>query len=219
MQKEEIYERLNRSYFGENCDEREVLEALIPTFAKTKVFVDVGGSLGQYTHFANKHMVGGEIYAVEADPVRFEELERNCRRWMSGSTNRLSAIHAAVSDSDGETTFFTTNSNVSGGLFIHPVKSAGVQWQEVKVPTITLDAHFKDTSPDFIKIDVEGSELRVLRGAKQLLARKRTPMFIEVHSWSDPAGQRDQFEVFEFMKGMGYERKSIKGKLLFRPVA
>jgi FkbM family methyltransferase len=219
MDKEEIYRVLNKAYFSENCDEKEELQRLAPIVARAKCFVDIAASLGQYTNFANRHMTGGEIYAIEADPIRFEELERNCGKWAKESDNRLYPIHAAVSDIDGVTGFFTTNSNVSGGLFIHPVKSENVQWQEVEVRSITLDRYFGNKFPDFVKIDIEGGELRALHGAKWLLTECKPLFFIEVHSWADPEGQRDQYEVYDYMTIAGYERQSIMGKVLFRPVS
>ena len=43
-------------------------------------------------------MTNGKIYAIEADPIRFKELERNCKKWERMSSNKIIPIHAAVSD-------------------------------------------------------------------------------------------------------------------------
>lgn len=217
MKKEEIYASLNRAYFSENSDEQGILDRLAPMVKECKCFLDIGASLGQYTRYANELMTNGTIFTIEADPVRFEELERNCAKWSEGSSNRLVPVHAAVCDNPGDITFFTTNSNVSGGLFPHPVKSDGVEWEEITVPGITLDDYFKETVPDFIKMDVEGGELRALKGARRILDEKATTLFVEVHSWADPQGQNDQYEVYEFMEGLGYGMTRIEGRSLFKP--
>jgi len=181
MDKSEIYRILNDAYFPETCDEKEVLEYLPTVLHNCQVFVDVGASLGQYTFFANKYLRGGEIFAIEADPIRFEELKRNCEKWESSSGNALTAIHAAVSDNDGQTTFYTTRSNVSGGLFKHDIAHQAVEWSECIVDCITLDTLFKDSSPDFVKIDVEGSEFQVLSGARRILSEGKARFLVEMH--------------------------------------
>lgn len=82
-----------------------------------KIFVDIGASLGQYAFFVNKYIQKGQIFSIEPDPIRFEELERNCRKWKSLNNNKVIALKASVLDKDGEVIFFTTNSSTSGELF------------------------------------------------------------------------------------------------------
>ena len=190
MDKQEIYRILNEAYFSEECHEKDVLDHLPALLGGVKVFVDVGASLGQYTFFANKHIQGGQIFAIGADPVRFEELKENCRKWESesASNNKLTALHAAASDLDGKTMFFVTNSNVSGGLFKHNAAQA-VDWHEIIESCYRLDTLFGDRGPDLVKIDVEGGEPRVLRGATAILREGKAGFLIETHDWVDPEGQ------------------------------
>jgi FkbM family methyltransferase len=214
MEKQEIYNALNRAYFSEQCDEMEVLNALRPLFQKSRLFVDIGASLGQYTKFANENMQDGEIYCLEADPVRFEELERNCKEWGEKSRNLFSPVHAAASDTKDLLTFYSTMSNVSGGLFKRDNVSQD-NWKQFSVQGITLDSLMGEDVPDIVKIDVEGSELRVLRGAENILKKGKTKFLIEIHSWPDPEGQKNPNEVYEYMKNFGYIERSLYGKLLF----
>jgi FkbM family methyltransferase len=215
MEKQEIYHALNKSYFSEQCDEMEVLNKLRPIFNRSHIFVDIGASLGQYTKFANENMQDGRIYCLEADPVRFEELERNCQEWGKDSRNSLSPIHAAASDTEKPLTFYSTMSNVSGGLFKRDNVSQD-NWTQFNVQGLTLDSLMENTIPDFIKIDVEGSELRVLRGAEKILKAGKTKFLIEIHSWPDPEGQKNPNEVYAYMRGFGYVETSLYGKLLFQ---
>ncbi|MEW6673308.1 MAG: FkbM family methyltransferase [Thermodesulfobacteriota bacterium] len=212
MLKHKIIEELNRAYFSEDCHEKEVLEHLPKLLKHVKVFVDIGASLGQYTFHANKHMKEGKIYAFEADPVRYEELEKNCKKWESTSTNRLIPIHAAVSDTDGKINFFITNSNLSGGLFTRDVPDKTVEWEEVSVNSIRLDSFFDKLIPELIKIDVEGAELSVLRGTENLLRNGSMSFLLEVHSFS---GQINPAEVFQFMSSKGYYSRNFFGRLFF----
>jgi len=215
MELNEIYDGLNKAYFSENCHEREVILHLPRLIKKSKIFVDIGASLGQYTKLANECMRGGIIYAIEPDPIRFKELERNCKKWERTSNNELIPLENVVSDRNGEISFFTTNSGVSGGLFQRRISDKKVEWSRVRCESVTLDALFEVDTPDFVKIDVEGSELRVLEGSNRILRKGKTKFLIEIHSWSDPDGQNNADEIVGLMKSFGYEIVNYHGRSLF----
>lgn len=224
MKKEQIIQGLNKAYFSEEMDEKSIIEHLPELLASAKLFVDIGASLGQYTYFANKVMLGGEIIAIEADPIRFEQLKRNCEKWEveSGSRNRLTAVQAAASNQSGTINFYTTHSSVSGGLFPHEVRDEGrnvagnlVQYDEITVNSITLDTFLGRRIPDVVKIDVEGGELRVLQGATGLVTAGKTKFLIEVHGWVDPQGQKKPQDVHDFMARFDYHGSDFHGHTLF----
>jgi FkbM family methyltransferase len=215
MERQQIYEILNQAYFSADPHEREILDHLTPLFQETTFFVDVGASLGQYTYFASQQMKAGRIYAIEADPVRFDRLRENCQMWAAASGNQITAISAAACDQDSDLTFFTTQSNASGGLFPHAVAGEPVAWHEIVVAGRKLDTLLKGGSPDFVKIDVEGVELRVLRGAAQILKAGKARFLVELHAWKDPAGQQNPHEVISYMQSFGYGCLDFYGHALF----
>ena len=218
LEKQEVYRILNEAYFAEDCDERDLFSQIEPMLRRADTFVDIGASLGQYTRFANQVMKPGtRIMAIEADPVRFEELERNCSLWQQGSGVELEARFGAVTDREGPVRFYSTGSNISGGLFRHSTDASDVEWYEVGAPGFTLDTLFPDVPPCFVKVDVEGAELRVLRGAERILAARKTVFFIEVHSWPDPEGQANPEQVLAHMRDRGYHCASLRGKCVFHP--
>lgn len=218
LEKQEIYRILNEAYFGEDCDERDLFGQIEPMLHRASTFVDIGASLGQYTRFASQVMKpGSKIVSVEADPIRFEELERNCSAWQQGTGVELCPRFGAVTDCEGPVRFYSTESNTSGGLFQHPTDSNDVDWTEVEAPGYTLDGMFPDTPPNFVKVDVEGAELRVLRGAERIVAAHQTIFFVEVHSWPDPEGQANPEQVFAHMRERGYHAASLRGKYVFHP--
>src|SRR3546814_11404070 len=91
LDKQDVYAILNRAYFSEDCHEKTLLEQLPRFLEKSRLVVDVGASLGQYTKCASEAMKSGRIVAIEADPIRHERSEerrvgkecvRTCRyRW------------------------------------------------------------------------------------------------------------------------------------------
>ena len=221
MKPEDIYETLDQAYFSAEPHEKEMLDRLPRILPPCRVFVDVGASLDQYAFHANQCLHDSLIIAIEADPIRFDRLQSNCRKWAALSDNEIRAVQAAASDVDGQTEFFVTNSNVSGGLFKHdlsdlPVRvQESVQWQSISVRCCRLDTLLKDTSPDFVKTDVEGGELRVLKGCTRTLEEGKTRFLIEFHAWEDPQGPRDVGDVFALMKSYGYSPTDLYGKQLF----
>jgi FkbM family methyltransferase len=221
LEKEQIYKILNEAYFSENMDEKYVLKHLPDLLKAVRIFIDIGASLGQYTFYVNQMMHHSKIYAIEADPIRFEKLKSNCTQWQKNSTNQIECIKGAISDSDGKLTFFSTESNVSGGLFKHEIAEKNLpgdkktEWTEIEVDSFTLDNKFKDQLPDLIKLDVEGSELRVLKGCKKILQEGNCVFLVELHSWVDPEGQSSAAEVIEFMNKFNYKRYNFYGKSLF----
>lgn len=214
MDKDEVYFILNKAYFAEDCHERDLLENLTHLIADARFFVDVGASLGQYTLAATRAMRGGRVLAIEADPVRHEELERNAVRWASESGCIIDILFAAAGDSSGETSFFTTQSSVSGGLF--PRENGTLDWQEIQVPAVTLDEVCGTAMPDFIKADVEGAELRMLKGASRILAARQTVFLLEIHPWDDPSVPNSG-SVSEFMRCHGYYPAAFYDHTLFMP--
>ena len=217
MNKQAVYQSLNEAYFGEDCDEKDALQALVPIISAKKCFIDVGASLGQYTRFANRHMTNGVIYAIEPDPIRFEELRRNCKKWERLSTNRLIPIHAAVTNESGSVDFFTTNSSTSGTLLIRDDETSDAPWDKVVVDGITLDDFVADKKPDFIKIDVNGAELRALEGAQKLLKQKVAAFFVDIDIPTPPAKTNGQPDVHGHMAALGYVARSVAGRPLFAP--
>jgi FkbM family methyltransferase len=216
-----IIEELRRAYFSADADEQDVLRALNPLLRKSRFFVDVGASLGQFTKHAARTMRGGRVLAIEADPLRARELEAGCAEWQARSSARLHAIHSAVTDHDGSARLSVTDSSVSGGLFRHsldhvrPESAERVRWREVDVPAYTLDTLCGGEMPDLVKIDVEGAELRVLRGAARILEQRAATFLVEIHPWRDPEGQSSPGQVVDFMIARGYRALPFAGKTLF----
>ncbi len=66
---------------------------------------------------------------------------------------------------------------------------------EFEVPATSLDAYFVDGPLDFVKLDVEGAEARVLRGMRRLLRERRPTLMVEFHTPEGWAGRSELLEA------------------------
>jgi FkbM family methyltransferase len=219
VQPTELYQILEDQYFGDNMHERDEIEHLPELLKGVSLFVDVGASLGQYTFFANRILKSASLYCIEADPVRVHRLTELASKWEKTSTNRITVIHAAAAEQAGTVDFFTTDANVSGGLFVHEAGDvtvqATLQWSKSEVPCISLDSLFKNLDPDLIKIDVEGSEYTVLLGARRILERGKCRFLVEVHPWGDKSAQKMPADIFKLFEHFGFSFKRTHRHWLF----
>jgi FkbM family methyltransferase len=126
---------------------------------------DIGAYCGIFTH-ALSLAVGaeGKVVAFEPDPVNFECLRRNIERH---EMQNVSAIPVAISDTNGETKLNAEGCLGSALSSCIDRPSAGTG---ITVETLTLkEACRRFGVPSFIKIDAEGAEIEIIRGASDFL--------------------------------------------------
>ena len=155
------------------------------------VVVDIGAHAGYFTLVAAR--TAKEVYAFEPLPSNLSYLRRNVAL---NNLSNVQVIEAAVSDADG-TAFFeegTTSSRGHLGDQGHPVRTlsldSAVSQGKLPVPTI-------------MKIDVEGAELSLLRGAERLLREHHPTLFLATHG---PVLYR---ECMAFLERCGYRTRLL----------
>jgi FkbM family methyltransferase len=123
--------------------------------------IDVGANIGLYTNMLSK-CVGeeGRVFAFEPDPIAFGSLIRNCN-------NNVCAQQFAVGSNQGLNRWLYRSSNGNNGD--HRTWNDFSEIREsIVVREITLDCVISGTV-NLIKIDVQGTEVDVLKGAKNLI--------------------------------------------------
>lgn len=131
------------------------------------IFVDVGAHIGSVIAEVRRHAPGAAIVAVEAIP------EKAARLRAKFPDARVESC--ALAEREGTASFFVDQRR-SG--YSSLARGAG-RVREIEVPVRTLDALIGDRRADIVKIDVEGAELGVLRGAEALLATRRPVILFE----------------------------------------
>ena len=210
----EVYRKLESQYFGEEMHEKAEIERLPELLTEVQVFIDVGASLGQYAYFANRILENAEIYCIEPDPFKVKRLQELVNCWQKASSNRFYVIPMAVSDRRGTETFYVPTDHDSSGAFF-PVPQSQTSWMEMEVQCLPLDDLFRGKRVDFIKIDVEGAEHRVLRGAERVLREGNVRVLLEVAPWGDPNRGYRPSDVFRLMARFGYTFRIVEQHWLF----
>lgn len=163
-------EAVGRAIWFTGVHEIATTEAIFRLLPKGGVGVDVGANIGYMTS-AMLAAVGehGTVIACEPHPQIFDALNANAR--LSRPTgNGLILLNLAASDSKGEAMLSLDPESDNQGTGTLSEKSGVPQ---TRVATNTLDALIGDLNVDLLKLDVEGHELSVLKGARQLIAQKK----------------------------------------------
>jgi FkbM family methyltransferase len=156
-------------------DEIKVIKFLIKNFKENDIFYDIGANYGFYTCLAQEFIIDGQIHAFEPNPKIFGLLKENSSLDIFKNTF-LNEI--ALSDKTGEAEFYDREAGRHSGGSSLIKHSNFKRYKTIKVKTITLDEYILDHKPPTImKIDVEGGEPLVLKGALKLL-KKYNPMII-----------------------------------------
>jgi len=179
---------------------------LIPFLADPKrVALDVGANKGVYTYGL---LQAGcrEVHAFEPNPKLFGVLQR----WAKGQA----VLHPeALNDETGEATLMVPRSAAgysNQGASLSLDKLNGQDFGAVTVKTTRLD----DTGISdigFIKIDVEGAEMAVLKGAAETLRRDRPNLLVEIE---EKHTKRKLPEMIAEVCAYGYSCLALKGGVL-----
>lgn len=136
--------------------------------------IDVGCHKGEILDIILKQSPKGQHFAFEPIPPLFAELKRKYGE-------QCTVFPFALSDTEGTTTFnFVRNAPAYSGINKRKYAVAEPDIEEIDVELRTLDDVIPSgTHIGLIKIDVEGAEMGVLRGAKELLNRDRPLVIFE----------------------------------------
>lgn len=136
-----------------------------------RVFYDIGAGTGHYSVLLSKNFE--TIVAFEPDLRNFQHIIYAA---MIGRLTNIRVSNVAVSDFDGTATLHR------GGVLWHSIVRTTQEDKEPHVSTVRLDSVIGDGTIDLVKVDVEGAEWHVLRGAEgSIRAGKIRRILIELH--------------------------------------
>jgi FkbM family methyltransferase len=148
-------------------EERASLLYTIIAAEGCRSFVDVGANVGYISLLARRGAPDLDLIAVEADPRLARLIKRNFR---DNGLAPPDVVNAVVGDRELDATTFSLNPASTLDNRVHVD-----EWPQVTVPMRTLDSLLAERDlegPVFLKIDTQGFEMHVLRGAESWLGRR-----------------------------------------------
>lgn len=173
------------------------------------IALDIGANFGLHTLvMADRVGAGGTVFAFEPIPENLRLLRRNIA--LNKFADRVDIDNCAISDLDQPTIEMRVDSDA-----LEP--SAAIVTGENGKASISVKNESLDTATSlvtgeqkcFVKIDVEGAELSVLRSGVGFLNRVRPKLLIEVHDYALPQFGDSTEAVYSFLNSYGFEIKQI----------
>lgn len=167
-------------------------------------FVDVGANIGYLSLLAST-IVGekGSVFAFEPDPRAVDQFKRNVE--LNGVGN-VFLLARACSDADGRLAFHLAR-QLAWSTALPETRELEIE-SKVEVDRCSLDSMARELwpmqSPKLIKIDVEGYEPVVLRGALEIIRAQRTIFVVEVNYQRLSDGGFSILDICEPFMDLGY---------------
>lgn len=194
--------------------EPELYARLDELLAPGMIVVDIGAHDGLFAMaMAGRIAPSGVVHAIEPAPDSFEALGRNVRN--NGLADRVRGHNLLVGEREDEIDFFWMPGGVS--LINSPIANIGgpdiAPRRTVRRKVVTLDswAAAEGVTPDLLKIDVEGFELNVIRGARGIISGGNPPLIImEVHTRLLRELGQSVDELLGELRGLGYDIEDLR---------
>jgi FkbM family methyltransferase len=163
------------------------------------IVCDIGANKGSFVLWLSRWCQNGTVVAFEPQPLLARSLAEICGRL--GLSNVKVEARAVYSRS-GSIELFVPNDS-PGASLIGKFRSTD-DYKVVSVPMVTLDDYFdRGTRVTLLKIDVEGAELEVFKGAERIL-REQSPLLVfECENRHLEVGIVQ--DVFFYLRSLGYE--------------
>lgn len=181
--------------------EFSTMKFLVKNLRDNDIFYDLGTNYGFYTLLAQELIETGEIHSFEPIPEVFSLLQKNAKPDIHKNTF---LNNVAVSDKNGEIEFLNSF-RLKYSALSSIISSSEEKKRKyiIKVPTISLDEYikrFRRKPPAIIKVDVEGAEYLVFKGASELL-EKYAPLIIMEYG-KDNLPHKN---AADFLRKLGYK--------------
>jgi len=168
-----------------------------------KTVYDIGGHVGIMALFFSR-MAGsaGSVITMEPNPINVSRIKDNLAL---NCIQNVEVIQTAVGDQQGRAELVFGSTETAMGSLNKEIKES-IELDKESI-AITVDIDLLDQivesrrlkMPDFVKIDVEGFEINVLRGMKKIIEKVKPELFLEVHGMTYETKEKNVKEIVQFL--------------------
>ena len=188
----------------------DVVSAIVPYVDQEAVVFDVGANVGFFSRLlAEKIDFKGSMYLYEPHP----HLAKLCEETFRDAPYDAHVFDYGLSDHDSEVDLFVaSNGNLGWNTIVE--SKASDDMEKVRIQLRNFEKCKPDATPNFIKIDVEGSEYLVLRGMLDSLKEWTSlPVILCEVGWGTSHPHWDEeLKVFNELKTIGYSICDLEGQ-------
>jgi FkbM family methyltransferase len=217
-----LHSHIGSFVFWRGWYSREQLELLGRVLTPEAVFMDIGANEGEHTVFAAKRVTRGRVFAFEPVSSVHQRLSANVA--LNGFSN-VELVRKGLSDSHARLPIYgdtqrSADGSVNEGLpTLYPTAERHELLETIDL--MPLDDFVREkglTRLDAMKIDVEGAELSILRGARESIARFKPMIVMEVSEETSRAAGYPASALLEYLEPMGYRFEAFAPDGRLHPV-
>lgn len=190
--------------------EQWLIEQVAP---RSSTFIDVGANIGEWAATFLAHMPGRErALLFEPADYAMQELKRRFEKMPD-----ISLVQSAVSDVAGESTFYEEPEGGATSSLLSGYSKSDATKRVVPVTTLDEEARKQQLDRiDCLKIDTEGYDLHVLRGAVKLLSNHRIGIIQFEYGNAWPLAGSTLYAAYNFLGTFGYQMFLLKSNSLLK---
>lgn len=193
------------SLFETGTYEKGILNFIEENYKGKGEFIDVGANIGLMSLFTASKFPESSVIGFEAHPKTFDILNSNIEL---NKLSNITPIQKALGSENGEVKIFD-NWHVNRGGASIVVQGEGSDSFDVDL--VTMNEELNGSSPEMIKIDVEGAELDVLKGANKLISEFLPTLIVEISELRETTNS-ESISIVEYIKSLGdYKIFKLKG--------
>ncbi len=194
-------DEIARAIISGEIFDKDILEASKGFISENTAVLDVGANFGQMTILLSKFLNNkGKVYSFEADDFIFSILEKNIQ---ANRCKNVETVFGVVSDKNNEMHFYPEQDferfQTYGSYGPNPNINVGR-----KVKTLTIDSLGISEKISFMKFDIQGYDLRGMRGAVETIKKNKMPIIFEFE-WLFQDDLNLSFQEYvDFVLSIGY---------------